>query len=65
MDKEQKRSAAQKAKAAIEDSFGSPPGDKTPHGQGRPARDPNVRHGTLTAADAKGVPGAQRNRHQG
>jgi hypothetical protein len=49
-------SAGKKAKAAIEDSFGLPPGDKTPHGEGRPARDPKAPHGTLTADDAKAVP---------
>jgi hypothetical protein len=45
-----------KAKAAIDDILGLPPGDKTPHGEGRPARDADTPHGSLTADDAEGVP---------
>jgi hypothetical protein len=49
-------SMGEKVKGAIEDAFGLPPGDKTPHGEGRPASDPKAPHGTLTADDAKAVP---------
>jgi hypothetical protein len=37
---------------AIEDAFGLRPGDKTPDGKGRPMRDRNVPHGTLTSEDS-------------
>jgi len=46
----------EEAKAAIDDILGLPPGDKTPHGAGRPARDADAPHGSLTADDAVGVP---------
>jgi hypothetical protein len=55
MDKN-RESPAKKVKGAIEDAFGLPPGDKTPHGEGRPARDPKAPHGSLTADDAEQVP---------
>jgi hypothetical protein len=56
MDKKKPESAAMRAKSAVEDAFGLPPGDKTAHGRGKPARDPNVPHGSLTAADAEDAP---------
>jgi hypothetical protein len=55
MDKN-RESPARKVKGAIEDAFGLPPGDKTPHGVGRSARDPKAPHGSLTADDAEQVP---------
>jgi hypothetical protein len=51
-----KTGLAEKAKAAFDDLLGLPPGDSTPHGKGRPARDPDTPHGSLTADDAEGVP---------
>lgn len=56
MQKERKENALERGFAVMNDVLGLPPGDKTPHGQGRPARDPNVPHGSLTADDAEGVP---------
>lgn len=47
---------AEKAKAAINDFFGLPPGDRTPHGEGRPAEGPDTPHRSLTADDAEGAP---------
>jgi hypothetical protein len=51
-----KTGLAERAKAALHDIAGLPPGDSTPHGHGRPARDPDAPHGSLTADDAEGVP---------
>jgi hypothetical protein len=56
MEKKPNASPVKRAKTAVEDAFGLPPGDKTPHGQGKPARDPDVPHGSLTAADAENPP---------
>jgi hypothetical protein len=56
MDKEHTESLAERVKNVIEDAFGLPPGDRSPHGQGRPMSDPNTPHGSLTADDAEGVP---------
>jgi hypothetical protein len=44
-------SAADAAKGAVKDALGLPPGDKTPHGQGKRLKDPHVAHGTLTSED--------------
>jgi hypothetical protein len=49
----QKKSTEKKVVGAIEDAFGLPPGDKTPHGQGKPMRDTNIPHGTLTSEDSQ------------
>ena len=38
-------------KAVVNDALGLPPGDGTPHGEGRLEHDPNVPEGTLTSAD--------------
>ena len=56
MDDAPDETAAEKARAEINDVLGLPPGDQTPHGRGRPARDADAPHGSLTADDAKGVP---------
>jgi len=56
MDNKTNEGSAKRAKAGVEAAFGLPPGDKTPHGKGKPARDPNVPHGSLTASDAVDVP---------
>jgi hypothetical protein len=60
----QKNSTEKKVVGAIEDAFGLPPGDKTPHGQGRPVRDPNVPHGTLTSEDSQKVDEALTDREE-
>jgi hypothetical protein len=36
---------------AVRDAVGLPPGDKTPHGAGKPDRDPKVSRGGLTSDD--------------
>jgi hypothetical protein len=51
MDNKKPADAGHATKAALKDALGLPPGDKTPHGEGRPARDPDVPHGTLTSED--------------
>jgi hypothetical protein len=48
----QYESTGMKVVGAVEDALGLPPGDKTPHGQGKPERDPKVPHGTLTSEDS-------------
>jgi hypothetical protein len=55
MDDERKEGAAQQVRAAVKDILGLPPGDATPHGQGRPERDADAPHGSLTADDAEGL----------
>ena len=46
----------EEAKAAIDDILGLPPGDKTPHGEGRPVIPEDSPEGTLTSDDAEGLP---------
>jgi hypothetical protein len=40
---------SEKAGNALKDAVGLPPGDKTPHGHGKPLKDPNVPRGGLTS----------------
>ena len=61
----QKKSTEKKIVGAIEDALGLPPGDKTPHGQGKPMRDPNVPHGTLTSEDSQKADEALADREEG
>ena len=53
MDKTRLKQAADRVKGVLEDIMGLPPGDGTPHGQGRPVRDRKAPHGSLTADDAE------------
>ena len=48
-------SIVKKIKGIFKDTVGLPPGDKTPHGNNRPAK-ANTPRGTLTADDAEGLP---------
>ena len=41
-----------KAMGVVEDAFGLPSGDKTPHGKGKPMSDRNVPHGPLILEDS-------------
>jgi hypothetical protein len=43
----------ERAAGAVADALGLPPGDKTPHGEGRPLKDPGVPHGTLTSEESE------------
>ena len=65
MVKDPQESAAQKIKGMMNDIVGLPPGDKTPHGEGRPARDPKVPHGWLTSDDPARKDGAPVERNSG
>jgi hypothetical protein len=49
-------SKIEKIKGGLKDLVGLPPGDKTPHGQGRHPRRDNVPEGGLTSPDAEGLP---------
>jgi hypothetical protein len=46
-------STGEKLVDLFEDALGLPPGDHTPHGQGRSGRDLDVPHGTLTSEDSQ------------
>ena len=61
----QNKTTGKKVAGAIEDAFGLPPGDKTPHGKGKPAREPNVPHGTLTSEDSRKADEALSGREEG
>ncbi len=56
MDEPKKESLAEKIKAVVRDAVGLPPGDRTPHGQGRPTDAEEDPQGTLTSDDAEGLP---------
>ena len=56
MDK-QTGSTAEKIVGVFADALGLPPGDKTPHGRGRPEKDAGVPPGTLTS---EGFPESRR-----
>ena len=49
-------SVVEKIKGVLRDIVGLPPGDGTPHGEGRPINAEDVPRGTLTSDDAKGLP---------
>jgi hypothetical protein len=65
MQKDRNEDALQRGNAVIENILGLPPGDKTPHGQGRPDRDPNVPHGGLTSDDPARRDGTPVDRNSG
>jgi hypothetical protein len=48
--------AAQRAKSAVEDTFGLPPGDKAPKNKDGPPRDPNAPSGSLSSDDDEVIP---------
>jgi hypothetical protein len=50
---------------ALKDIVGLPPGDKTPHGEGKPIKDPDVPHGGLTSDDPTRKDGTPVNRNSG
>jgi hypothetical protein len=60
----QNESPGKKVVGAIEEALGLPPGDKTPHGQGKPMRDP-IPHGTLTSEDSQKADEALTDREEG
>jgi hypothetical protein len=47
------------------DAVGLPPGDSTPHGEGRPARDPKAPHGGLSSDDPARRDGTPVDRNSG
>jgi hypothetical protein len=51
MNKQRKERPAASVSEMLRDALGLPPGDKAPHGKGRPARDPKSPHGGLTSDD--------------
>ena len=58
-------STGEKIAGIFEDALGLPPGDATPHGRGKPAKDLNVPHGTLTAEDSPRTDEALADREEG
>jgi hypothetical protein len=58
-------STGEKIAGIFEDALGLPPGDATPHGRGKPAKDLNVPHGTLTAEDSPKADEALADREEG
>jgi hypothetical protein len=56
MEHEPAKTFGDKLKGAIRDLVGLPPGDGTPHGEGRPVDPAESPRGTLTAPDAEGLP---------
>ena len=56
MDAPKTETAIEKIKAVLKDTVGLPPGDGTPHGEGRPTNGDAVPRGTLTSDDAEGLP---------
>ncbi len=55
MDEPKTESLAEKIKSVVRDAVGLPPGDHTPHGQGRPTDGEDDPSGTLTSDDAEGL----------
>jgi hypothetical protein len=62
---EERETAAEKIDEVFHDALGLPPGDKTPHGRGRPARDSKVPHGGLTSDDPARRDGTPVDRNSG
>jgi hypothetical protein len=52
----EKETTVEKIEGVLRDLVGLPPGDGTPHGQGRPTKAEDVPRGTLTSDDAEGLP---------
>jgi hypothetical protein len=62
----ERETAAKKIDGVFHDALGlPPPGDKTPHGKGRPDRDPKVPHGGLTSDDPARRDGTPVDRNSG
>jgi hypothetical protein len=61
----ERETAANKIVGVFHDALGLPPGDKTPHGEGRPDRDPKAPHGGLTSDDPARRDGAPVDRNSG
>ena len=56
MDTPKPEPAVEKIKGILKDLVGLPPGDGTPHGEGRPTNAEKEPRGTLTSDDAEGLP---------
>jgi hypothetical protein len=65
MSKERDERATVTINGLFHDAVGLPPGDKTPHGAGRPNRDPKVPHGGLTSDDPAQRDGTPVDRNSG
>ena len=55
METEHNPGTSEKIKGRLKDLVGLPPGDKTPDGEGRPAKKSTVPEGGLTSPDAEGL----------
>ena len=55
MDTPETETPVDKIKGRMKDIAGLPPGDGTPHGEGRPTNGEDVPRGTLTSDDAEGL----------
>jgi len=56
MDTPETDTAVEKIKGILRDLVGLPPGDGTPHGEGRPTNADEAPRGTLTSDDGEGLP---------
>ena len=56
MDTPKTETVVEKIKGFFKDLVGLPPGDGTPHAEGRPTNAEEPRRGTLTSDDAEGLP---------
>jgi hypothetical protein len=65
MDKERKEKPAALINGMFHDAVGLPPGDGTPHGECKPAKDPKVPHGGLTSDDPARRDGTPVDRNSG
>jgi hypothetical protein len=65
MEEKNAESVAERAKAAVEDALGLPPGDRTPHGKHGPAREPSVPDDGLTSDNPSHADGTPLNRKPG
>jgi hypothetical protein len=65
MKEERKDKPAVVIKGLFHDAVGLPPGDGTPHGEGRPDKDPKVPHGGLTSDDPARRDGTPVDRNSG
>jgi|HubBroStandDraft_5_1064220.scaffolds.fasta_scaffold341125_3 hypothetical protein len=65
MQKDRKEETLQRGHAVIDDILNLTPGDKAPHGKGRPDRDLNVPQGDLTSDDSARRDGTSVDRNSG
>ncbi len=56
MEHEPEKTFPERLKAAVRDLVGLPPGDGTPHGEGRPVSADDPPRGTLTSPDTEDLP---------